>query len=65
MTDYIALVGCEEDDGQRFEIGDTVPGNYFSRKTVKHWLKKGVLAEIVDVEDELIEAAEAADEEDE
>ncbi len=51
---YLALVGCEREN-RRFEIGDQVPSQAFPDEVIEHWLKKGVLAEIVDTPKELID----------
>ena len=59
MSDYLALVGCEIKN-RRFEPGDRVPGRAFPAKVVKHWLEKGVLAEIVGDEVELEEDVDDA-----
>ncbi|KKN22089.1 hypothetical protein LCGC14_0918660 [marine sediment metagenome] len=59
MSDYLALMGCERKN-RRFEPGDTVPGGTFPAKVVKHWLEKGVLAEIVGDEVELEEDVDDA-----
>ncbi len=39
---YICLIGCESKK-ERFEIGDKVPKDAFSKKTVEHFIAKGVL----------------------
>lgn len=46
MSRYLALVGCENDK-KRFEPGDSVSSKDFPAAVIKHWLTKGVLAEVV------------------
>ncbi len=44
MSGYLCLKGCSNDDGSvRYEPGDTVPEDAFSKEIVDRWLVKGVL----------------------
>ena len=44
---YKAVVGLDNDKtGKRFEPGDAVSEDDFTKATIKHWLKKGAIREV-------------------